>query len=143
MGSRRFLRSLLYVIVSLIAFYCLVYAVAAYAVDVPYWDQWSGLLPLIEKSNRGILTLRDIWWQHNEHRLLFPRIIMIGLARLTSWDIRYELALNVLLAVGSFFTLNHLLSRGRTGSADRLLTWASPMLALMVFSLSQWENWLW
>src|SRR5262245_62975011 len=73
----------------------LIVMVATYSVDVPFADQWA-LVPLLEKSYRGTLTLRDLWSQHNEHRLLFPRMIMLVLARLSGWNLRYELAVNIL-----------------------------------------------
>jgi hypothetical protein len=62
-------------------------------------------VPLLDKMYRGELAFPDLWAQHNEHRLLFPKIIMLVLARSTGWDIRYELALNLLLAIGIFAIL--------------------------------------
>ncbi len=72
-----------------------------YAVAVPYWDQWE-LVPLLEKMDAGGLTFHDLWAQHNEHRILFPKIIMLALARLTGWNTYYELTVNVVLALVLF-----------------------------------------
>src|SRR5436189_3578557 len=48
-------------------------------VDVPFWDQWDGTAPLFEKMAAGTLRFADFFAQHNEHRLLFPRLIFFGL----------------------------------------------------------------
>src|SRR4051794_2788618 len=50
------------------------------AVDVPSWDQWE-LVGLLVKSSHGELRFADLHAQHNEHRVLFPRLLMLGLAR--------------------------------------------------------------
>ncbi|MBN1423442.1 hypothetical protein JXA88_02695 [Candidatus Fermentibacteria bacterium] len=113
-----------------------------YFVDVPYWDQW-GLVPLIERSYEGTLAFGDLWRQHNEHRLLVPRAVMIALARRTQWRIGWELALSIALAVGVFAVLNQRLARALRTRAAGSLGWLHAILALMLFSMSQWDNWLW
>src|SRR5438270_13475536 len=60
-------------------------------VDVPFWDQWDGTAPLFEKMAAGTLGFADFFAQHNEHRILFPRLIFFGLGCLTHWNIRAEL----------------------------------------------------
>jgi hypothetical protein len=118
--------------------------VAAYHVDVPYWDQWT-LVPLIAKSHKGALTFQDLWTQHNEHRLLFPRLLMITFARLSAWRIAWELTTTILFAVGTFAVIGIRLikaGRGRNGGLVKLV-WVLPAIALLSFSMSQWENWLW
>jgi hypothetical protein len=32
----------------------------------------------------------DYWVQHNVHRILFPKLLMFPLAKLTSWNHGYE-----------------------------------------------------
>jgi hypothetical protein len=87
--------------------------------------------------------LADLWSQHSEHRLFFPRIIMIALARLTGWDISYELAVNVLLGTAIFLVLVYQLKKTASSVGARGSTWLIPILSVIVFSLMQWENWLW
>lgn len=127
---------------ALIPFVYLVSLVVQYTVDVPVWDQWC-LVPLIEKSYQGTLSIHDLWTQHNEHRILFPRIIMLILARISGWSTSYELAVNLLfaagiLAVSMYQTRITLKCIGNHGT-----NWLLPITSLMVFSLNQWENWLW
>lgn len=58
----------------------LAYLVQDTWVNVPHSDQWSFALHLREQG--GVFDLGDLAAFHNEHRLLFPRMVMIGLARL-------------------------------------------------------------
>ena len=119
-----------------------IWIVVRYAVDVPFWDQWE-LVPLLEKSYHSEVTLHDLWAQHNEHRQLFPWMIMLLLARLTHWNIRYELATNIILALGFFAVLARQVKiTGRKPGWNGLL-WAIPAISLIVFSIAQYENWLW
>ena len=129
-------------LLAVVPFAYLVWVVSRYAVAVPYWDQWD-LVPLLDKMYRGELAFSDLWAQHNEHRPLIPQVIMLGLARLTGWNIRYELGVNVGLACGVFAILAwQIRATGRTlGVAG--LRWAIPASSLIVFSISQYQNWLW
>jgi hypothetical protein len=108
-------------------------------IDVPFADQWA-LIPLLERSYRGTLSIRDLWAQHNEHRLLFPRLIMLALARLSGWNTHAEMLANVILAAGIFGLLVYQL---RATARFTQMAWVRivPMLALAVFSLNQAENW--
>jgi hypothetical protein len=106
-----------------------------FGVDVPWLDQWE-LPTLLEKRALGTLRLADFWAPHNEHRLFFPRLIMVGLAGLTDWNIRWELAVILLLALGTFAIFAWKLHRNEAA-------WALPLVSVLVFSLSQKENWLW
>ena len=113
-----------------------------FAVNVPYWDQWE--LPLVlEKSYNGTLAFSDFYHQHNEHRIVFPLLIMVGMARLTHWNVFWELALNMALALGIFGVF----ARQIRGTARALkmpsLYWTIATASLIVFSLRQYENWLW
>ncbi len=108
--------------------------------DAPYLDQWE-FVPLLAKSYVGRVTLHDLWAQHNEHRLLFPRIVMLALAHATGWDIRYELATNLVLGAGLFAVLAIQLAQTSRRAGTSLPFLALPVLSLAVFSMSQWQNW--
>lgn len=113
-----------------------------YGVDVPFWDQWA-LVPLLEHGRNGTLSFFELWGFHNEHRMLFPKMAMLGLARLTHWNIRWELALIVVLAVGLYGILAYCLFLMES-HLERCNPWPLlPVFSGMVFSLNQWENWLW
>lgn len=127
-------------IVAGVPFVLLVGLVAHYSVNVPFWDQWE-LVPLLQKYQHGTLGIGDLFAQHNEHRLFFPRIIMIALAQLTHWDVRAEMLVSLLLAGLGFALIIGLLQRTIARPGLRLL--AAGLLTLLVFSPIQQENWLW
>jgi len=113
----------------------LIACIGAWGVDVPYWDQWV-VAPLMDQLFSGRLDLADVWRQHNDHRVFVPRLVMLGLARLSGWDVRWEMAANVVFAAAVFFATLRLVRRER-----RWL--AAPAVSLLVFNLNQWENWAW
>jgi hypothetical protein len=112
-----------------------------YGVDVPYNDQWEEL-DIVQKALHGGLTLRDLWMPHNEHRIFFPRLVFVALARLTHWNVRVELAAIVGAACVIAWNLQVLLRR--TWPAERYWPLAASFLVnLLVFSPIQHQNWLW
>ncbi len=129
------------IVLSLIPIVVLIYFVVEYTVNVPHWDQW-GLVPLLEKSYSGTLSFGDLWAQHNEHRAFFPKIVMLTLARFSGWNIAYELAANIIVSIGILTVITfHLQTTAK--SYDRRIYWTIPIISLIIFSLSQWENWSW
>ncbi len=56
-----------------------------FGVDVPHYDTWS-MVPFFEKLSSGTLTVEDLFTQHNEHRIFFPRIAMLLLGTVTAFD---------------------------------------------------------
>ena len=113
-------------------------AVHRHAVNLPYWDEWQ-LVPLLEKLRVGTLRVSDLWAQHNEHRVLLPRVALLALASVSGWDVRDELYANVALAVVSLSLLCVLLGKSVGGRSGPLSVAAS----VMMFSMAQWENWSW
>jgi hypothetical protein len=123
-------------------FACVVAGVARYGFDAPYMDAWE-FVPFLQKSYEGTLTLGDLWSQHNEHRIFVPRLIMLGLARLTHWDLRYELTVTVVCIALVFGVI-----AWQVRQTDRTLglsprNWALPVISLVIFSMNQWRMWLW
>lgn len=118
----------------------LVYFTIKYASNFPFWDQWE-LVPLLSNFYERTLTFADLWKQHNEHRILFPRIIMIALAVITHWNIYYEIALNVILGISIFLLILYQVKKlGYSSNLDYLKYFA---ISLFIFSVLQAENWLW
>ncbi len=113
-----------------------------FSVDVPFWDQWN-FVPVLGKSFEAGISFPDLWALHNEHRLFFPRLVMLGFAHLSGCDISWELALDILLAAA---TLILVLSRAKKVFSLlglRGLFWIAPAISLLAFSLHQGENWVW
>src|SRR5690349_3177465 len=56
-----------------------------YGVDLPFYDQWVAEAPLFAKIWRHRASVADFWAQHNEHRMVFPKIVFVALAWATHW----------------------------------------------------------
>jgi len=125
-----------------VPFVFLIAVVRRHYLDYPFADQFH-FIPLLDKAFTGTLTWGDLWAAHNHHRLFFPRWVMTTLATRTHWDLRYEVAVNVILGAGIFLWLSYVLLRSAKllkGDPPYLLL---PLVALLVFSLNQWCNWVW
>lgn len=127
-------------VVTLLPLVFLLTVLVLFHIDAPYLDQWE-FVPFLEKAYSGTLSPFDFWAQHNEHRLVFPRLFFLLLAWLTRWDIRWELAANVVMGMGLFAVLAYnFVSIGRY-SVGISAIWTFPFISALVFSMSQWENW--
>jgi hypothetical protein len=90
----------------------------------------------------GTLGFGDFFAFHNEHRIFFPRLIAIGLAKLTHWNIRAEmLVIWVLTCLCSLNLWRVMLTTGLRNS--RNWEWLFLAANVMLFSPLQWENFLW
>lgn len=111
-----------------------------FGVNIPAYDQW--VLPqLLEKTGSGTLKFSDLFELHNTHRILFPRIIFIGLAWISNWNIKLEMFFSLGLAILTALSL-YRLSQITTDSQNRPLFHLANLLTfLLIFSLNQ--EWLW
>ncbi len=113
--------------------------IARFAVNVPFEDEidWA---PLIVSLHKGSISFGPLWAQHNDHRILFGKLIALGLASLGGWSqLRECLASLAIAVVGQLFLL--LLLRATIGGKSALVVFAIE--SLLLFSLGQTENWLW
>jgi hypothetical protein len=138
----RFIPRAVLIALTLLPLVILIYAVFHFAVDVPYWDQWN-FVPLLGKSLEWGVSFEDLWGLHNEHRLFFPRLLMLGLAHLSAYNINCELAFILLLALGIFCLVLIQLRQTLKRLAVTGPVWVVPVLSLLAFSLNQGENWVW
>lgn len=112
-----------------------------YGVDLPVWDEWHVPGAAILQSVTEQITWEHWIYQHNESRKLFPRLLFVPLARLTNWNIKYEMLVSFLLACSISFSV-YQLSKLTLNSAKK--RGVCLLLAnLLIFSPMQWENWLW
>jgi hypothetical protein len=63
-----------------------------FGVNVVFGDQWF-IVPLFDKLFAGELTISDLFAQHLEHRMFFPRIAMLLLGVATEYNNRAEMYL--------------------------------------------------
>jgi hypothetical protein len=117
-------------------------AVQAYAVNVPYWDQFE-FPRLLAMLASGTLRWPDLVAQHNEHRLPAPRLVWLALAVVSRWNVVWEQYASIAVAAVTLIVLADVLRR-TVGTIDPALgRWLSVPTSLLVFSLAQAENWDW
>ncbi len=110
--------------------------------DVPHWDGWE-FVPFLEKAYDGTLTLGDFWEQLNETRLFFSKMVALLLARMTGWNLAYEVGLSIVLGFTIWSAIAFQLGRTERDLEQREVLWILPVAAMLVFSLNQWRNWMW
>lgn len=113
-----------------------------FAIDAPYWDEWA-YVPLVTSAFDGTLKPADLWFRVNEHVFLLPSAITVALARLTHWDMRYEIGFNILFFTLAFLVLARMVMRADSTAERRGTLWVVPLTAVLVFSFSQRAVWVW
>lgn len=130
----------LYLSGSIAAILFLVGMLLGFSVDYPYYDQWD-FVPFLEKAHTGQLTWGDFWAQHNEHRLVFPRLVLLALALWSRWDIHWEMGASLFFAVLTWAVICAQAKSGGRRVHEGPNTAVLLMFTLLVFSMSQWQNW--
>ena len=113
-----------------------------YGVNLPVWDEWRVPGIAILQSVREQLTWEYLIHQHNESRKLFPQLLFVPLARLTNWNIKYEMLVSFLLACSISFNVYHL-SKITLNCSPKKRSIYLFFANLLIFSPMQWDNWLW
>ncbi len=72
--------------------------ISAFGSDVPFWDQWNAEAPFYSQLLKGALDPSSLVAPHNEHRLLFMRLLLFNLFDLNGqWDPLLEMAVDAVL----------------------------------------------
>ncbi len=119
-----------------------------FGVDVPYWDQFDDdLAGMHIRAHAGELTFGDLAAQHNEHRILVPRLVFLALGHATHGNIVAEMLAGWAIVVATSLVLLRLggARQSETGGEGE---WRRPVFwwflaNLLIFSPAQYENWLW
>lgn len=122
----------------------LTWLVAHNWVNVPNADEWEMTVGgALVRWHEGTLAWDNLLAQHNESRKLFPRLLLIVLNPVGPWDVRRQMALNLVFAAAISAMLLALLGRRASGlSWWARLAWLVP-INFLLFSPAQWENSLW
>jgi hypothetical protein len=115
------------------------FLISHYGSQIPFWDQWdgesSGLYKPYFEGNLHFLSLFDI---HNEHRMLFSRILCLGLLLLEGrWDPVLQMIVNAALHVISIGVLLMVLGRELRALPAAMLAAFTAALFSIPFG---WEN---
>ncbi|WP_334834759.1 hypothetical protein [Nostoc sp.] len=116
--------------------------VTTFSVNVPFGDDWA-LVNFFDKIHSGTVNFGDFFSQHNEHRILFPRIIFAILAFSSKWNIKLEIYFIFLLALVNFVILYKIAASNWNQDNKVLFNLFNITVCIVHFSLNQYENWLW
>lgn len=117
--------------------------VRRFAVNVPFGDEWEFPLRLVQ-LNMGELTLVDFFWgQHNEHRIVFPRLITFALAYLTGYNVVAQMYVGFVLKLLSLLFIWKLLQITLRQTQAALISPLTILTSLLLFSAAEVENWTW
>lgn len=114
--------------------------ITVFGVNVVNYDQYE-FIPLLDKLYNGTLSAEDLYSQHNEHRIVVPRLVMLGLASLTHYNTMAEMYFSWIVAASILGLIFVLFRKQMAGSA--LLLPAFVPVAWLVFSLRQVDNLIW
>ena len=121
-------------------FFSRVWLINNYGSAVPYWDQWDAEANLIFVPwLNGNLDWHQFLAPHNEHRILFTRLLALSLLILNDvqWDPLLEMVVNALIATAGGVVLIWILCREWCSEIQSLLLIAITFL----FSLPcSWGN---
>ena len=114
--------------------------VYAYGTNLFWGDDWCVRPSLLAHYADGTLSVAELWQQHNEHRIFFPKLVMLGLGVLTRGNVLADMYFSevLLLAILVIF----LIACRRQLAGDWAI-WLMVPIAFLVFSVRQFENMLW
>ncbi len=136
-------KTLKYALLTLFAFSPAIicgYHVATNAVNIPTWDDWERG-DLLQHYYEGTLGFKYLYSPHIDHRILFPRLIILALNELTGGDLRVEILVSYGIVVAGGIALFMLILRTleRRDSAY-VVTF---LVNLFLFAPLQYQNFLW
>jgi len=123
-------------------FFILLWFVSRFSVNIPQVDEWF-LAYLFHAVRFKTATFSDFFALANEHRIVFPRLIWTALAFQTHWNLRIEMMFHLVLALIIFAVFYWLALRQAKQTGSVLLDLAIFSTSLLVFSLAQYQTWLW
>lgn len=121
---------------------CLFGGVSHYS-PVPYYDTWDGAIDFFIRVSRGDLSAW--WYQHNEHRIFFSRILFWMDLKWFHGRAIFLILMNYILVFAGVFLFWKLLllKRKESSSEDKVLTSAGCILTAWLFLWCQRDNLTW
>lgn len=116
--------------------------IARDAINVPSWDQWH-IAPAIADAREGRFGTIHPWRQYNEHRCPIPRLLIVGLALMSDWDVRWEIAATFVLGVSTLLLLLALVRRTVAPLSHVAAGWAALAVTGSLCTMRAWQHWLW
>jgi hypothetical protein len=110
-------------------------SIVKYGRNIPLAEDWTLVAPLTgnEHDFSGWL-----WAQNNEHRIPLPKLILLGLLKMTNGDFRAGMFFNA-IALGVLSILMMLAARNFRGRT----TFADAFFPIALLHIGNWENIVW
>lgn len=112
--------------------------ITRFAVNVPFNDQWRFVRELSAFRSGDLTWIALLWEQEHMHRQFVPRLIALGMAAITDWNIKVEIYFGFLLQLALLYVWWRIYKEF-FGDA----VWGFVPIAWLIFSLGHWENMLW
>src|ERR1700704_4257497 len=94
--------------------------------DVPFWDEWN-MIDAATGAQR--VTIEWLWMPHNGHRIPLPKLVLLGLYKISGTDFRAGMFFNVVTlaaAAAALIRASCLMREGKFSLADAVF----PLLLL-------------
>ncbi|MDH5780084.1 MAG: hypothetical protein OEZ29_05770 [Candidatus Bathyarchaeota archaeon] len=115
--------------------------IRVFGVNVIFWDDWENV-PLYQQLMSGKLAFSDLFAQHNEHRMLFPNIVMLAIENLTRYNTVSVMFFSwLLICAAGLLVFCVYQKQFRWGSHSEFLLFFLPVMLL--YGFRQWESILW
>jgi len=121
-----------WLVMLLVAFVCF----ALYSHNIPITEDWL-LVPPLTGHEPNLLGW--LWAQNNEHRIPFPRLILLGLLKATHGDFRAGMVFNIMILGAMAFAMISVVRHIR-GARTRF---ADAFFPIALLHLGNWENLFW
>ncbi|MBZ0309010.1 MAG: hypothetical protein K8I82_23295, partial [Anaerolineae bacterium] len=131
-------RQLIFLFLSLIPIYLVYIYIDTYGKNFPTNDQWLDPINIAVAAQDGSLTLDDITRVYYGHRAVFTNAFTALLSYTTNWQVKYELYLSFVLAIGRL-VLAVLIFRALWPEGTH---WILLPFSMLIFSAYQYLVWL-
>ncbi len=108
----------------------------AYGRNVPLSEDWT-LVPAL--TNHEPDFIEWLWSQNNEHRVPLPRLLLLGLLKVTGGDFRAGMVASVVLLAGLAAMMMLAARRVRGGRT----MYSDAFFPVVILNLGNWENLFW
>lgn len=106
---------------------------------VPFMDEWETVQMLATVHTQGV-THVDFLAFHNEHRILFTRIIDLIIIELTHYNRQVEMSFDLAVGIAAAVLLVLAVRRSMTSRVGAAI--AGAAVAALMLSLGQYEEWI-
>jgi hypothetical protein len=111
-----------------------------FGVNVVFWDEWI-FVGYIKKLYANNISFNDLFQQYVEHRIFFPKLIILFLIYVSNFNNIYEMYFSWILAL-LILLLVFLIYKESFGTSSKMVIYFLP-ISFLIFSLRQFENILW